>query len=159
VEDTYRRLFPGQAYEFFFLDDDFDRQYRAEEQLNRIFTLFTGLGILIACLGLFGVVAFLAEQRTKEIGVRKVLGATVTNIVTLLIKEFIFLVVLAGVIATPIAWVAMQRWLQNFAYRIDLEWWIFLGASLIALTIALGTISFQAIKAAVADPVKSLRYE
>lgn len=159
VEDTYRRLFPGQAYEFFFLDNDFDRQYRAEEQLARVFTLFTGLGILIACLGLFGVVAFIAEQRTKEIGVRKVLGATVTNIVALLIREFVVLVVLAGLIATPVAWYAVQKWLQNFAYRIDLEWWIFLGAGGIALALALVTISFQAIKAATADPVKSLRYE
>ena len=115
--------------------------------------------ILIACLGLFGLVAFAAEQRTKEIGIRKVVGATVTKIVALLSMEFIKLIIVANLIAWPIAWYAMNRWLQNFAYRIDITWWVFALAGGVTLVIALLTVSFQAVKASLANPVDALRYE
>jgi putative ABC transport system permease protein len=124
-----------------------------------VFAIFAGFGIFIACLGLLGLSLFATAQRTKEIGVRKVLGASVSNIVALLSKDFIKLVIIAFVIASPVAWYIMHNWLQDFAYRIHISWWIFLGAGLLAVVIALGTISFQAIKAAVANPVKSLRSE
>jgi putative ABC transport system permease protein len=115
--------------------------------------------VLIACLGLFGLVTFMAEQRTKEIGVRKVLGASVTNVVSLLSKDFLLLVLIACVVAFPVAWWAMHKWLQDFAYRININWWVFVGAGVVAFAIALVTVSFQAFKAAIANPVKSLRTE
>ena len=124
-----------------------------------ILSIFAGLTIFIACLGLFGLVTFTAEQRTKEIGIRKVLGATVPDVVGLLSKDFLKLVLIANVISWPLAWWAMSKWLQDFAYRINISWWIFLLAGLSALLIALITVSFQAIKAAIANPVKSLRSE
>ena len=121
--------------------------------------LFSGLTVLIACLGLFGLAAYTAEQRTKEIGVRKVLGASVTSIVALLSKDFLKLVLIAIVLATPLAWYAMSRWLQDFAYKIEIEWWVFALAGLLAVGIALLTVSFQSVKAALMNPVKSLRSE
>ncbi|MEJ7683125.1 MAG: FtsX-like permease family protein [Segetibacter sp.] len=121
--------------------------------------MFTILSIIIACLGLFGLVTFMAEQRIKEIGIRKILGASVSGIVSLLSKDLIKLVIIAIVVASPIAWWTMNKWLQDFAYRINISWWIFLTAGLVAVLIALITVSFQAIKAAVANPVKSLRTE
>ena len=124
-----------------------------------MFAIFAGFAIFIACLGLLGLSLFATAQRTKEIGVRKVLGASVINIVALLSKDFIKLVVIAFVIASPVAWFIMHNWLRDFAYRIEISWWIFLGAGLLAVLIALGTISFQAVKAAIANPVKSLRTE
>ena len=127
--------------------------------MGQLFNCFAIITKLISCLGLFGLAAFTTIQRTKEIGVRKVLGASVTNIVGLLSKDFIKLVIIAFVIASPVAWWIMHKWLQDFAYRINISWWIFLGAGLLAIIIALGTISFQAIKAAIANPVKSLRTE
>jgi putative ABC transport system permease protein len=117
------------------------------------------LAILIACLGLFGLVTYAAEQRTKEIGIRKVLGANVAHIVGMISKDFLKLVLIASVIAFPVAWWAMNKWLQDFAYRVSISWWIFFAAGLLAVVIALATISFQAIKAAMANPVKSLRTE
>ena len=122
-------------------------------------TFFLCLTIFVACLGLFGLVTYTAEQRTKEIGIRKVLGASVTQVTQMLSKEFLKLVSIASLIAFPVAWWAMNKWLQSFAYRIDISWWIFLIAGFVALLIALITVSFQAIKAAVANPVKSLRTE
>ena len=121
--------------------------------------MFALLAIIIASLGLFGLVTYAAEQRTKEIGIRKVLGANVANIVTMIAKDFLKLVLIASVIAFPVAWWAMNKWLQDFAYRINISWWIFMGAALLAVVIALATISFQAIKAAIANPVKSLKTE
>jgi putative ABC transport system permease protein len=120
---------------------------------------FSILAILIACLGLFGLVTYAAEQRTKEIGIRKVLGATVSNIVAMLSKDFLKLVMIAALIAFPVAWWAMNKWLQNFAYRINISWWIFIMAGVVALLIALITVSLKAIKAAIANPVKNLRTE
>ena len=128
-------------------------------RLSKMFSLFTGFAIFIACMGLFGLVAFAAETRTKEIGIRKVLGASVSNIVSLLSKDFVKLILISFVIAFPIAWWAMNKWLEAFAYRIDIEWNIFAIAGVFTLLTALLTVSYQAIKAAVANPVKSLRTE
>ncbi|MEP6726846.1 MAG: FtsX-like permease family protein, partial [Bacteroidota bacterium] len=133
--------------------------YKSEQKQGNIFTVFAGIAILIACLGLFGLSAFTITQRVKEIGIRKVLGASTGSIVGLLSTGFLKLVGIAAVIAFPIAWYAMYNWLQNFAYRINMPWWIFILAGIIAATVALVTISFQAIKVAVSNPVKSLRSE
>ncbi|NIR49132.1 FtsX-like permease family protein [candidate division KSB1 bacterium] len=152
-------FFPGQPFEYYFLDSHFDQLYRSEQRLGEIFKYFAFLAIFIACLGLFGLAAYTAEQRTKEIGIRKVLGASVAGIVGLLSKDFVKMVLIANVIAWPIAWYAMHRWLQNFAYRIDIDWFVFALAGGLALIIALATVSSQAIKAALINPVESLRYE
>ena len=150
---------PGTPFVYSFLDQDFQRNYEREQRTSRIVVYFTFIAILIACLGLFGLAAFSAEQRTKEIGIRKVLGASVTNLAALLSKDFIRLVLVAILIASPIAWYGMNKWLQSFAYRIEISWWMFLAAGLLAILIALITVSFQAIKAAIANPVKTLRTE
>jgi len=133
--------------------------YREEQRVGKVALTFSLLAVLIACLGLFGLATYMAEQRTKEIGVRKVLGASVPNIVSMLSKDFLLLVLISFVIAVPVAWWGMNKWLQDFAYRINIGWWIFIVAGVIALLIALITVSFQAIKAAIANPVKSLRTE
>jgi len=133
--------------------------YQNEQRTGLLFNIFAGIAIFISCLGLFGLAAYTAQVRTKEIGVRKVLGASVSGIIQLLAKDFVKLVVVAIVIATPIAWYLMNAWLQDFAYKINLGWSVFVIAGLIAIAIALFTISFQSIKAAVANPVKSLRTE
>jgi putative ABC transport system permease protein len=159
IEAKWKQVAPGQPFSYGFMADDFDAIYRAEQRIGTIAITFAGLAILIACLGLFGLAAFTAEQRTKEIGVRKVLGASVSSIVALLSKDFLKLVLIAILIASPIAWYAMHRWLQDFAYKIDIEWWVFALAGLLAVGIALLTVSFQSIKAALMNPVKSLRSE
>jgi putative ABC transport system permease protein len=159
VEKSWHKLNPNEPFEYSFLDDDFQKNYLAENRLSTIVSYFTLLAILICCLGLFGLATFSSEQRIKEIGVRKVLGASIMSIVALLLKDFLKLVIIAIVIASPLAWYAMHRWLQDFAYRIQLNWWIFLLAGFIAAVIAFVTISYQAIKAATANPVKSLRTE
>lgn len=159
IEHQYKTMAPGQPFEYSFMNDDFDKLYRAEQRMGNIAITFSTLAILIACLGLFGLAAYAAEQRTKEIGIRKVLGASVSNITTLLSKDFLKLVIIAAVIAFPLAWWAMHTWLQDFAYRTGLSWWIFLSAGAIAILIAVITVSFQTIKAAVINPVKSLRTE
>ncbi len=159
VEKKYAELFPGDLYEYFFVDKNFELQYQFEERISRIFRIFTLLGLFIACLGLIGLASFVAEQRTKEIGIRKVLGASVSKIVFLLSKEFIRWVLVANVIAWPLAYLAGQKWLQNFAYRINVEWYSFVLAAVFALIIAALTVSFQAFKAATANPVDALKYE
>jgi putative ABC transport system permease protein len=159
LERTWQSFDPEHPFEYSFLDDHFDGLYRMEQRQSKIFGALSLLAIFIACLGLFGLVSFTTEQRTKEIGVRKVLGASVPNIVLLLSKEFFVLVVVANLVAWPLAYYAMNRWLQNFAYRIDIHWWVFLLAGGLALTIALLTLSAKAIKAALANPVDALRYE
>jgi putative ABC transport system permease protein len=159
IESRWKSMAPGMPFSYQFMDDSFDNMYRAEQRVGTIAMIFSALAILIACLGLFGLAAFTAEQRTKEIGIRKVLGASVQGIVQLLSKDFIRLVVIAFVIATPLAWYFMNKWLQDFSYRVHINGWIFLLAGSIALLIALLTISFQAIKAALANPVKNLRTE
>jgi putative ABC transport system permease protein len=159
IEKQWKTFFPRQEFEFAFMDDYLQQLYMAEQRLSKLFGVFAFLGISIACLGLFGLATFTAEQRTKEIGIRKVLGAGIADIVALLSKDFIKLVLLAFLIASPLAWYLMHQWLQDFAYRIDISPWIFLLASVIALLIALLTVSYQSIKAALANPVKSLRSE
>jgi putative ABC transport system permease protein len=159
VEKIWHTLNPNEPFEYSFLDQDFQKNYDAEIRLRSTVSYFTIIAILISCLGLFGLATFSAEQRTKEIGVRKVLGAGVGNIIGLLSKEFLKLVAVAIVIASPLAWWAMNKWLQDFAYRTSIGWTVFAVTAAIALCIALFTISFQAIKAALANPVKSLRTE
>ena len=149
----------GWPFEYYFLDAAFDKLYRAEQRMATLLSVFTGLSLFIACLGLFGLAAFTAEQRTKEIGVRKVLGASLADIVVLLSKGFAALVLVAFVVAVPLAYFVLERWLQNFAYRINLGMGTFVLAGVLALGIALATVSYQSIKAALADPVRSLRHE
>ena len=159
VRSAWASLIPEYPFEAAFLDTSFDKQYQQEAKAETLLSWFSGLIILIACLGLFGLIAFTAEQRIKEIGIRKVLGATVGQLVALLARDFMKLVLIGIVIASPIAWYAMHEWLQRFAYRIDIGWWTFLWAGLLAIGIALLTVSFQASKAALMNPVKSLRSE
>jgi putative ABC transport system permease protein len=159
VEAKWRQMAPGMPFNYYFLEDSFDAMYRAEQRVGQIVLVFSVLAILIACLGLFGLAAFMAEQRTKEIGVRKVLGASTVSIVGLLSKDFLKLVLIAILIATPIAWYGMNQWLKDFAYKIDVPWWVFALSGLVAVVIAFATVSFQSVKAAFMDPVKSLRAE
>ena len=159
IKEKWDGLFQGELFDYFFLDDMLDQQYRPDRRFNQIILIFTILAIGIASLGLFGITSLVTERRTKEIGIRKVLGSSVPGIVYLLVKETIIGVILANVIAWPIAWYAMNKWLQNFAYRIDLTIWPFLLAGMSALIIALLTVSWQAIRAATANPVEALRYE
>jgi putative ABC transport system permease protein len=141
------------------MDDAFNEQYKAEDRLSSIFSIFTYITILLATMGLFGLTAFTIEQRNKEIGIRKILGASLTTITSLLSIDFIKLVVISVIIASPVAWWAMHNWLQNFAYRINIPWWVFAAAGVVAVFTAVVTISYHALRAAVANPVKSLRSE
>ncbi|WP_423147753.1 FtsX-like permease family protein [Rubrolithibacter danxiaensis] len=159
IKEQWSRYSNEALFSYSFLDESFEAMYDTEGRLGQILGIFAALTIFIACLGLFGLVKFTAEQRTKEIGIRKVLGATVTNVVGMLSKDFLKLVLIANLIGWPVAWWVMDKWLQDFAYKIDISWWIFGIAGAIALLIALVTISFQAIKAALTNPVKSLRAE
>jgi putative ABC transport system permease protein len=159
IESQWKSLYPNHPFESFFLDSDFDRQYRADEQVGRIFGLFTFLGLFIACLGLLGLASFTTETRTKEIGIRKVLGASVGGIVLMLSKQFTKWVLLANIIAWPIAYYFMSRWLKNFAYRTHINIMTFVLSGLLVLAVALLTVSFQSIRAAIANPADSLRYE
>ena len=149
----------GDPFDYYFYDDSLNKQYFSEIRMGTIFKYFSFLSILIACLGLFGLVSISAEQRTKEVGIRKVLGASISNVALILSKDFLILVIVSNVIAFPVAYYFMNKWLQDFAYRIDISWWIFALSGGIALVIAMATVSFQAIKAAIANPVESLRYE
>jgi putative ABC transport system permease protein len=148
-----------EPFTYSFIDDLYNKTYAAEQKTGIILNIFSVLIILVACLGLFGLVTYSAEQRTKEIGIRKVLGASVTQVTQMLSKEFLKLVIIASLIAFPVAWWAMNKWLQSFAYRINTSWWVFVVGGLVAMLIALVTVSFQTIKAAIANPVKSLRTE
>jgi len=159
TKKKYDSFFPGNLFDYYFLDEKFNEQYGNDKLFGKVFYIFSGFAILIACLGLLGLSLLATLQRTKEIGIRKVLGASVSNIVLMLSKDFVKLVLISLVIATPVASYIMHNWLQDFAYRINISWWIFFAAGLLAVVIALATISFQAIKAASANPVKSLRTE
>ncbi|MFT4024385.1 MAG: FtsX-like permease family protein, partial [Flavihumibacter sp.] len=159
VEKEWKKLYDGGPFQYRFYDETVKQFYTSEEKTQTLAAAATSIAILISCLGLFGLATLTAFQRTKEIGIRKVLGATVPGIVKLLSKEFLLLVFLSVVVATPIAWWLMNKWLADYAYRINIQWWIFLVAALLAGMIALLTISYQAIKAALANPVKSLRTE
>jgi putative ABC transport system permease protein len=159
VGDLWRKLAPSQPFNYTFMDDDFNNIYKTEQRMGGISLSFSLLAIFIACLGLFGLAAYAAEQRTREIGIRKVLGASVGGIVSLLSRDFLRLVVVSAVIAFPLAWWAMHHWLQDFAYRITIGWEVFVLAGVVAVGIALMTVSFQAIRVALSNPVKSLRSE
>ena len=159
IEDKFKEHSPDYPFNYSFLDERVDRIYRSEQRLGQIFNYFTFIAIFISCLGLFGMASFTAEQRTKEIGIRKVLGASVSGIIMLLSRDFVKWVIAANVIAIPIAYIAMNKWLQNFAYRMNIGLGIFLTSAMIALVIALLTVSYQSIKAATANPIDSLRYE
>ncbi|MFN7119488.1 MAG: ABC transporter permease, partial [Saprospiraceae bacterium] len=159
IEKIWQQFLPDFPYQYTFVDESFGQLYEAEQRQGRLFTIFSGIAIFIACLGLFGLAAFATSQRVKEIGIRKVLGASVGNIVALISKDFVWLVLIAAVIAVPVAWYAMSNWLADFAYRIALPWWMFALAGFLALLVALGTVSAQAVRAAVSNPVKSLRSE
>src|SRR6266516_3443224 len=143
----------------FLLDEYFNQQYKNEIQFGALFGFFSLIAIIIACIGLIALVAFMIKQRTKEIGVRKVVGASIPDVIVLLVKDFIKLILLANLIAYPLGWLLMNNWLKDFVYRISLSWYVFVLSSLIALFIALATIALQAIKAAIANPVQSLRTE
>jgi putative ABC transport system permease protein len=159
VGSIWKGIMPGVPFEYSFLDTDLQKQYTEENTLQKISNSFTILAILISCLGLFGLAMFTAQQRIKEIGVRKVLGASVTGIISMLSKDFLKLVLISIVIACPVAWWLMSKWLEDFAYKTDIGWWVFVLAGIMALLVASVTVSFQAIKAAIANPVKSLRTE
>ncbi len=159
IEQLWQSMVPERTFSYFFVDDDFDRQYRAEERLGEIFGLFAVLAVLIACMGLFGLATFAAKRRIKEIGIRKVMGATVTDIVGLLSKDFLLLVIIGFVIAAPAAWYGMNLWLADFAYRIQIGPDVFVLAGVAALIIAMVTVSWQSVKAATLNPVESLRNE
>ncbi|PIQ21644.1 MAG: hypothetical protein COW65_07850 [Cytophagales bacterium CG18_big_fil_WC_8_21_14_2_50_42_9] len=159
IKQQWQQTFPEKVFEYQFVDEKLAQYYEQDEKMLRLFKAFAGVAIFISCLGLFGLMAYTAQQRTKEIGIRKVLGATVTSIVSLLSKDFLKLVLLANVIAWPLAWWGMQTWLQNFEYRTSITWWIFGIGGALAIIISLTTISFQTLKAALANPVKSLRSE
>ena len=159
IESKWRELVPDRPFEYSFLDEQFNSQYRAEERLGKIFLSFAGLAILIACLGLFGLVSYVSVQRQREVGIRKVLGASVRSVVFLLGKDFLKLVVIANIIAWPFAYFIMNKWLENFAYRADIDLTVFLLASVVALSIAWLTVSYNSIKAALINPVKALRHE
>lgn len=156
---AWNQYLPGNTFDYFFLDEHFDAQYKADQRFGKVFGLFTGLAILVSCLGLFGLASFTTMQRTKEIGIRKVLGASVTSILRLLYKEFATLLVIAFFISIPIAWYAMYTWLKNYAFRIDMRWTYFFLPFIIIASVALVTVSFQSVKAAIANPVKSLKTE
>jgi ABC-type antimicrobial peptide transport system permease subunit len=159
MEKVFRQFNPRFPFRYYFTDEEMLKNYKAEQTVSKLSRYFSFLAIFISCLGLFGLVTFTAEQRVKEIGIRKVLGASVSGIVRMLSRDFLILVLIAAMIAFPVAWWAMNRWLGDFAYRIDIGWWVFVVAGIAALLIALLTVSFQAIKAAIANPVKSLRTE
>ncbi|PIB30793.1 ABC transporter permease [Maribacter sp. 4U21] len=159
VKTEWNKFFPGNTYEYFFLDEHFNDQYQADQRFGKVFGLFTGLAILVACLGLFGLASFTTLQRTKEIGIRKVLGSSVSGILKLLYKEFALLLFIAFLIAIPIAWFTTSNWLQGYAFRIDIHWSFFFLPFLAIMLIALVTVSFQTIKASLANPVDSLRTE
>jgi len=159
IKSTWRNIEPDLPFEYQFLDDHFNEVYQVDDQVSKIVGILAGLIIVISCLGLFGLASYSAEKRIKEIGIRKVLGATVQNITLLLSKNFLGLVLLANLIAWPIAWFVMHRWLEDFAYRITIQWWIFALAGIVSILIAFFTVSFQSIKAAITNPVKSLRSE
>jgi putative ABC transport system permease protein len=159
LEDKWEKFVPGQPFRYGFVDESIAGLYMTERRIGKIFSNFTVLAVLIACLGLFGMASFTAERRTKEIGIRKVMGARVGSIVLLLTKDFTRWVLMANVIAWPLAYFAARKWLGGFAYRTRLGWEVFALALILALSIALATVSYQAIRAATADPVDSLRYE
>jgi putative ABC transport system permease protein len=159
IEKLWNELFPSYVFEYQFLDEKIASFYSEENQLSVIYKLFAGIAIFLSCLGLYGLASFMAVQRIKEVGIRKVLGATIGNIVYLFSKEFVLLIGVAFVIAAPIAWYFVHQWVQHYVYRLPISGWIFLMGGILSVLVALATVSFQALKAAVANPIKNLRTE
>jgi len=159
LQSRWKALIPYMPFEYHFMDDDFNELYSSDIRLGTVLNIFAAIAIVLACLGLLGLSSYSAKQRVKEIGIRKVLGASMVDIVTALSVNFVKLVFLAIIIASPVAWWVMNKWLQNFAYKANMNWWVFLISALVALAIAIITIGFQAIKAATMNPVKSLKTE
>jgi putative ABC transport system permease protein len=159
LKEKYAAVFPNNPFDYFFLDTFFNRQYKNERQFGSVFGFFAGLAIFVACLGLFGLASFTASQRTKEIGIRKVLGSSVTSVFFLMSKDFLKLVVISNLIAIPVVWYVMDQWLNGFAFRINIGAWIFIVSAVVTTLIALVTVSYQSISVATSNPVKSLRYE
>ena len=159
TEKIFKKYNPQYPFQYVFTDESYAKKFNDTQRTGKLAALFSGLTIFISCLGLFALAAYMAERRTKEIGVRKVLGASVISIASLLSQDFLKLVIISFVIASPVAWFAMSKWLQGYTFRLGIEWWIFVAAGIVSVLIALVTISFQAIKAAIANPVKSLRTE
>jgi putative ABC transport system permease protein len=159
IEKIWKSRVNDKPFSYKFLDEDYDAMYRAEQRTAGVFTTFSVLAILLACLGLFAVTAFAVVQRTKEIGIRKVLGANISSIIVLISRDFLWLIIIAAAIASPIAWFMADKWLQDFAYRVSIHWWIFIVAGAASLIVASVTVSVQALKAALANPVDSLRSE
>jgi ABC-type antimicrobial peptide transport system permease subunit len=156
AEAIFKKYNPEYPFTFRFIDEEYAQKFDNEKRTATLAALFAGLTIFISCLGLFGLVTYMAENRVKEIGIRKVLGASVSGITTLLSKDFLKLVIVSILVASPVAWWAMHNWLQNYPYRVEIKWWVFFVAGLISVVIALATISYQAVKAALANPVKNL---
>jgi putative ABC transport system permease protein len=159
ITRQWKAVAPGRPLQYFFLDETYARLYQSETNFQKLFFVLVVLSIVIACLGLFGLAAFTAQQRTKEIGIRKVLGASVAGITALLSRDFLKLVLISVVIATPVTWWAMSRWLDNYTYRIQISWLVFIMAGILAVIIALATVSFQSLRSAMMNPVTSLRSE
>ena len=159
IEKKWNETFPDFVFEYKFLDEKVESFYKQENRLGHLYRLFALIAIFLSCLGLYGLASFMAVQRISEVGIRKVLGATGASIVYLFSKEFVFLITIAFAIATPLTWYFMHQWLQNYPFRIELSWWIFMIGGVASIVIALVTVSFQAIKAALANPVNSLRTE
>ncbi|HUZ60402.1 MAG TPA: FtsX-like permease family protein [Hanamia sp.] len=159
IENKFKSWQPQVPFDYHFLDEEYNNLYKSEMTYGKVLSIFSFIAILLACMGLFGLSAFMIRQRVKEIGVRKVLGASVPGITILISKDFLKLVIIAMLVASPIAWWVMNRWLRDFAYRISISWHVFEMAGVIAILIALITVSFQSIKAAMANPVNSLRSE
>lgn len=159
IREKWQDSFPGEQFEFSFLDDRIEQLYANEKKMQRIFVIFSSFSILIACLGLLGLVSFTSELRTKEIGIRKVLGASTGSVILLLSKEFIKWIVLANIIAWPLAWLMMNKWLQDFAYKVNIGWLVFVLSGFVTLMVAIITFIVQTVRTACADPVHSLRYE
>ena len=159
ISPVFAKYSPAEPFDYKFVDEEYDSRFRGESRIGELAGFFTILAIFISCLGLFGLASFVAEQRMKEIGVRKILGATVFNLWRLLSKDFVLLVGLSCLIAIPIAWWMLHQWLQAYAYRTEISWWIFAAAGMGAIGITLMTVSFQSIKAAITNPVNSLRSE
>ena len=159
VEKTYKSIYPESAFQYFFLDDFFNQQYTAEQHFGQVFTVFSGFAVFVACLGLFGLTLTTITQRIKEIGIRKVLGASVSNILVLIAKDFIGLMIIAAMVAFPVAYWGSNQWLQGYKFRIHFNAWYFIVPIVMAILLAAITISYQSIRAALANPVKSLKTE
>jgi ABC-type antimicrobial peptide transport system permease subunit len=159
IEAVFHKLVPSASFDYKFIDDVYNAKFSQEQRIGKLSTVFAMLAIFISCLGLFGLASFVAEQRTKEIGIRKVLGASVTNLWQMLSKDFVVLVIISCLVAAPIAYYFMNNWLQKYTYRTELSWWVFAVSGLGALLLTLLTVSYQAIRAALINPVKSLKTE